>query len=76
MYNHLKEIKIMAKKTTAPTAPEHAIVTPLRGNQVRLTADQDYLLRSRRTGNTSQSVVTAHVAGYEVVEVVKEEPTE
>ena len=58
----------MAKKTTAPTAPEHTTITPLRGNQVRLTADPGYLLRSKHTGRESQSVITAHVGGYEVVE--------
>ena len=57
----------MAKKTTTLTAPEHTTVTPLRGNQVRLTADPGYLLRSKHTGKTSQSVITAHVAGYEVI---------
>ena len=57
----------MAKKTTIPTAPEHTTVTQLRGNQVRLTADPGYLLRSKHTGKTSQSVITAHVAGYEVI---------
>lgn len=55
----------MAKKITAP---EHTTVTPLRGNQVRLTSDQGYMLRSKHTGKISQSVITAHVAGYEVVE--------
>lgn len=58
----------MAKKTTATKAPEHTSVEPIRGNQVRLTADQGYLLRSKHTSKTSQSVITAHVAGYEVVE--------
>ena len=58
----------MAKKTTTPTTPEHTSVEPIRGNQVRLTADQGYLLRSKHTSKTSQSVITAHVAGYEVVE--------
>ena len=57
----------MAKKTTTPTAPEHTSVEPIRGNQVRLTADQGYLLRSKNTGKMSQSVITAHVAGYEVI---------
>ena len=57
----------MAKKTTTLTAPEHTTVTPLRGNQVRLTADPGYLLRSKHTGRESQSVITAHVAGYEVI---------
>ena len=57
----------MAKKTTAPAAPEHTSVEPIRGNQVRLTADPGYLLRSKHTGKTSQSVITAHVAGYEVI---------
>lgn len=58
----------MAKTTTTPTAPEHTIIEPVRGNQVRLTADPGYLLRSKHTGKTSQSVITDHVAGYEVVE--------
>lgn len=58
----------MAKKTTTPTAPEHTSIEPLRGNQVRLTADPGYLLRSKHTGRESQSVITAHVAGYEVLE--------
>jgi hypothetical protein len=57
----------MAKKTTTPTAPEHTSIEPIRGNQVRLTADPGYLLRSKHTGKTSQSVITAHVAGYEVI---------
>ena len=57
----------MVKKTTPLTAPEHTTVTPLRGNQVRLTADPGYLLRSKHTGKTSQAVITAHVAGYEVI---------
>ena len=57
----------MAKKTTTPTAPEHTTIVPIRGNQVRLTADIGYLLRSKHTGKTSQSVITAHVAGYEVI---------
>lgn len=57
----------MAKKTTTPTAPEHTSIVPIRGNQVRLTADQGYMLRSKHTGKTSQSVITDHVAGYEVV---------
>lgn len=63
----------MEKKTTAPTAPEHTTVTPLRGNQVRLKADQGYMLRSKHTGKTSQSVITAHVAGYEVI--TSDQPT-
>lgn len=57
----------MAKKTTTPTAPEHTSVEPIRGNQVRLTADPGYLLCSKHTGKTAQSVITAHVAGYEVI---------
>ena len=57
----------MAKKTT--TAPEHTSIEPIRGNQVRLTADQGYQLRSKHTGKTSQSVITAHVAGYDVIEI-------
>lgn len=57
----------MAKKTTTPTAPEHTSIEPIRGNQVRLTADPDYLVRSKHTGRESQSVITAHVAGYEVI---------
>ena len=58
----------MAKKTTTPTAPEHTSVEPIRGNQVRLTADPGYLLRSKHTGKTTQSIITAHVAGYDVIE--------
>ena len=58
----------MAKKTTTPTAPEYTSVEPIRGNQVRLTADPGYMLRSKHTGKPSQSVITAHVAGYEVIE--------
>lgn len=54
----------MAKKAIA----EHATIEPVRGNQVRLTADQGYLLRSKHTGKMSQSVITAHVAGYEIIE--------
>lgn len=64
----------MAKKTTtatAPVAPEHTTVTPLRKNIVRLTADQGWLLRSKNTGRTAQSITTAHVAGYEVIEAEK-----
>ena len=57
----------MTKKTTTPTASEHTSIVPIRGNQVRLTADPGYLLRSKHTGKTSQSVITAHVAGYEVI---------
>lgn len=60
----------MAKKTTtatAPVAPEHTTIVPIRGKQVRLTADPGYLLRSKHTGRESQSVITAHVAGYEVI---------
>lgn len=60
----------MAKKTTTATAPvatEHTTVEPLRNNIVRLTSDTGYLLRSKHTGKTSQSVITAHVAGYEVI---------
>lgn len=57
----------MAKKTTTPTAPEHTSIEPIRGNQVRLTADPGYLLRSKHTGRENQSVITAHVAGYEVI---------
>lgn len=58
------------KKTTAtaPVAPEHTTIEPLRGNQVRLTAEDGWYLRSKHTGKTRQSVVTAHVAGYEVIE--------
>lgn len=56
----------MAKKTTT-TAPEYTTIVPIRGNQVRLTADPGYLLRSKHTGRESQSVITAHVAGYEVI---------
>lgn len=56
----------MAKKAIAK-APEHATIGPVRGNKVRLTADQGYLLRSKHTGKMSQSVITAHVAGYEVI---------
>jgi hypothetical protein len=58
----------MAKKTTTPTAPEHTSIEPIRGNQVRLIADQGYLVRSKHTGKTAQSVITAHVAGYDVIE--------
>lgn len=61
----------MAKKTTtatAPVAPEHTTVEPLRKNIVRLTADPGYLLRSKNTGRTAQSITTAHVAGYEAIE--------
>ena len=58
----------MAKKTTTPTAPEHTTVVPIRGNQVRLTTDPGYLLRSKHTGKTSQAGITAHVAGYEIIE--------
>lgn len=58
----------MAKKTTPHTAPEHTTIVPIRGNQVRLTADPGYLLRSKHTGRESQSVITAHVAGYEVID--------
>lgn len=57
----------MAKKTTTPTAPEHTSIEPIRGNQVRMTADTGYLLRSKHTGRESQSVITAHVAGYELI---------
>ena len=57
----------MAKKTTTPTAPEHTSIEPIRGNQVRLTGDEGYLVRSKHTGRESQSVITAHVAGYEVI---------
>jgi hypothetical protein len=63
----------MAKKTTTPTAPEHTSIEPIRGNQVRLTADPGYLLRSKHTGRESQSVITAHVAGYDVI--TSEQPT-
>ena len=63
----------MAKKTIAQTAPEHATIEPVRGNQVRLTADQGYLLRSKHTGKMSQSVITAHVAGYEVIKNDREQ---
>ena len=59
----------MAKKTTTPTAPEHTSIVPIRGNQVRLIADPGYLLRSKRTSRESQSLITSHVAGYEVIEV-------
>lgn len=65
----------MAKKTTTPAAPEHTSVEPIRGNQVRLTADQGYLLRSKHTGRESQSVITAHVAGYEVIKNDRESET-
>lgn len=58
----------MAKKTISQAAPEHATIEPVRGNQVRLTADQGCLLRSKHTGKMSQSVITAHVAGYEIIE--------
>lgn len=58
----------MAKKTTTPTAPEHTSVEPIRGNQVRLTAEQGWQLRSKHTGKTAQSVITAHVAGYDIIE--------
>lgn len=57
----------MAKKAIAK-APEHAIIEPVRGNQVRLTADQGWQLRSKHTGKTAQSVITAHVAGYDIIE--------
>ena len=57
----------MEKNTTTPTAPEHTSVEAIRGNKVRLTADQGYLVRSKHTGKTSQSVITAHVGGYEVI---------
>ena len=58
----------MAKKTITPTAPEHTSIVPIRGNQVRLTADPGYLLRSKHTGRESQSVITAHISGYEVID--------
>lgn len=58
----------MAKKTTTTTAPEHTSIESIRGNQVRLTAEPGYLLRSKHTGKTSQSVITAHVSGYEVID--------
>lgn len=57
----------MEKKAIAK-APEHATIEPVRGNKVRLTADQGYLLRSKNTGKMSHSVITAHVAGYEIIE--------
>ena len=69
----------MAKKTTTPTAPQHTSVEPIRGNQVRLTADPGYMIRSKHTGRESQSVITAHVAGYEVINDNREQsqaPTE
>ena len=55
----------MTKKTT--TASEHTSIMPIRGNQVRLTADPGYLLCSKHTGKTAQSVITTHMAGYEVI---------
>lgn len=58
----------MAKKTTTPTAPEHTSIEHIRGNQVRLTADPGWQLRSKHTGKTAQSVITAHVAGYDIIE--------
>lgn len=58
----------MEKKSITQTAPEHATIEVVRGNKVRLTADQGYLLRSKNTGKMSQSVITAHVAGYEIIE--------
>lgn len=58
----------MEKKSITQTAPEHATIEVVRGKKVRLTADQGYLLRSKNTGKMSQSVITAHVAGYEVIE--------
>ena len=58
----------MEKKSITQTAPEHATIVPVRGNKVRLTADHGYRLRSKHTGKMSQSVITAHVAGYEVIE--------
>ena len=63
-----KNNETMAKKAIAQTAPEHTTLVPIRGNQVRLTADHGYLLRSKHTGKMSQSVITAHVAGYEIIE--------
>lgn len=58
----------MAKKTTTPTTPEHTSVEPIRGNQVRLTADPGYVLRSKHTGHTFHQRVTANPAAWEAVE--------
>lgn len=60
----------MAKKetTTASVAPEHTTIKPVRGNRVRMTADIGWKLRSKNTGHTFRTIVTAHVAGYDVIE--------
>ena len=66
---------IMAKKTTSKStasavAPEHTTIEPVRKNIVRLTAESGWALKSKSTGKVSQSVLTAHVGGYEVLERV------
>ena len=58
----------MEKKTpSVPVAPEHATIEPVKGNVVRLTAEAGWLLRSKNSGRTFRTTLTAHVAGYEVV---------
>lgn len=61
----------MAKSTKKSEiqAPEHTTVEPVRGKQVRLTADDGWLVKSKNTGYTFKSVVTAHVAGWDVIEM-------
>jgi hypothetical protein len=63
----------MGKNTpSVPVAPEHTTVEPVKGNVVRLTAEAGWLLRSKNTGHTFQTTLTAHVAGYEVIKAEPE----
>ena len=60
----------MAKKTTTTTeAPtmEHVTIEVIKGNKVRMTAEQGWLLRSKNTGKTVQTTVSCHPAGWEVI---------
>lgn len=57
------------KASTVPVAPKHTTIEQVRKNIVKMSADTGWQLRSKHTGKTSQSVITAHVEGYEVIEV-------
>ena len=59
----------MAKKTTTTeaTTMEHVTIEVIKGNKVRMTAEQGWLLRSKNTGKTVQTTVSCHPAGWEAV---------
>ena len=47
---------------------EHVTIEVIKGNKVRMTAEQGWLLRSKNTGRTCQSTISCHPAGWEVIE--------